>query len=169
MARLAGGAQPGRARLAHVARHLRHLRRRRAGARRIGEDVQEGEAAILDQRAGEFRNIASSSVGKPAMRSAPNTTSGRSARTSAANFTASARRWRRFIRFRIMSSPACSERWRCGISRGSSAIRRSSSSSTSITSSEERRRRCSSGTSVSRRRTSCAQPRRARAGRRHRR
>ena len=34
---------------------------------------------------------------------------------------ACARLWRRFIRFRIRSSPACSDRWRCGISRGSSA------------------------------------------------
>ena len=35
-----------------------------------------------------------------------------------------AREWRRFMRFRIRSSPACSERCRCGISRGSSAISR---------------------------------------------
>ena len=27
--------------------------------------------------------------------------------------------WRRFMRFRIMSSPDCSERCRCGVSRGS--------------------------------------------------
>jgi hypothetical protein len=36
---------------------------------------------------------------------------------------ASSRRWRRFMRFRIMSSPACSERCRCGISRGSAIMR----------------------------------------------
>ena len=36
---------------------------------------------------------------------------------------ASSRRCRRFMRFRIMSSPACSDRCRCGISRGSSAMR----------------------------------------------
>ena len=32
------------------ARQLRHARRRRAGAGRIGKDMQEGEAALLDQR-----------------------------------------------------------------------------------------------------------------------
>ena len=36
--------------------------------------------------------------------------------------TAFARLWRRFMRFRIISSPACSDRWKCGISRGSPAI-----------------------------------------------
>ena len=52
-----------------------------------------------------FSNMASVSVGKPAMRSAPKTMSGRAARSSAQKRTASARLWRRFIRFRIMSSP----------------------------------------------------------------
>ena len=53
--------------------------------------------------------------------------------------------WRRFMRFRIMSSPAWRLRWRCGISRGSSAISRHRSSSISTGSSDERRRRSSSG------------------------
>ena len=66
--------------------------------------------------------MASVSVGKPAIRSAPNTMSGRSRRASSQKRTASARACRRFMRLRIMSSPACSERCRCGISRGSSAI-----------------------------------------------
>ncbi len=43
-------------------------------------------------------------------------------RRSAQNCTASVRLWRRFIRFRIMSLPACRERCRCGINRGSLAI-----------------------------------------------
>ena len=55
--------------------------------------------------------------------------------------TASARLWRRFIRLRIMSSPACSDRWKCGISRGSPAISSNSASSISMLSSDDRRRR----------------------------
>ena len=58
------------------------------------------------------------------MRSAPKTTSGRRRRTRSAKRTASARRCRRFMRLRIMSSPCWSERWRCGISRSSSAMAR---------------------------------------------
>ena len=74
-------------------------------------------------RSSERANIASVSVGKPAMMSAPNTTSGRSRRTCSQNAMASARRCRRFMRLRIRSSPACSDRCRCGISRGSLAKR----------------------------------------------
>ncbi len=65
--------------------------------------------------------MASVSVGKPAMRSAPNAMSGRSRRTAAQNATASARRCRRFMRFRIRSEPCCSDRCRCGMNRGSAA------------------------------------------------
>ena len=63
--------------------------------------------------------MSSVSVGKPAIRSAPNTTSGRSRRTVSQNAIASARRCRRFMRLRMRSSPACSDRCRCGISRAS--------------------------------------------------
>ena len=122
--RIAGGAQPRRALPPQRARHLRHARRRRARARRIGKDMQKGEAALLDQRAASSSNIASLSVGKPAIRSAPNTMSGRAARSRGAEPIASARLCRRFIRFRIRSSPACSDRCRCGISRGSLPISR---------------------------------------------
>ena len=94
------------------------------------------------------RTSSSVSVGKPAIRSAPNTMSGRSRRTSSQNATASARQWRRFMRFRVMSSPACSERCRCGISRSSSAIARIRSASASTESIEESRSRGSSGTSL---------------------
>ncbi len=51
------------------------------------------------------------------------------------------RAWRRFMRFRIMLSPDCTERWKCGISRSSSAIARSNASSTSMESMDDRRRR----------------------------
>ncbi len=71
--------------------------------------------------ASEFANIASVSVGKPAIRSAPNTMSGRKRRAPRGRSAiASSRRCRRFMRFRIRSSPACRVRCRCGISRGSS-------------------------------------------------
>ncbi len=80
--------------------------------------------------------------------SAPKTMSGRSRRASAQNATAWARECRRFIRFRIMSSPAWSDRCRCGISRSSSASARISGSSASIVSMEDSRSRGSSGTSL---------------------
>ena len=48
-------------------------------------------------------------------------TSGRAALSRSTVRTAWARLWRRFIRLRIRSSPACSDRWKCGISRGSPA------------------------------------------------
>ena len=35
------------------------------------------------------------------------------------NASASARLWRRFMRFKIISSPACSDKCKCGIRRGS--------------------------------------------------
>ena len=54
------------------------------------------------------------------MMSAPSAMSGRSRRTCAQNSIASSRECRRFIRFRIRSSPDCSDRCRCGISRSSS-------------------------------------------------
>ena len=58
---------------------------------------------------------------------------------------ASAREWRRFMRFRTMSSPDCRDRWRCGISGlvASASIRSRSASMESI---EESRSRLSSGT-----------------------
>ena len=93
-------------------------------------------------RSSERANIASVSVGKPAMMSAPNTTSGRSRRTCSQNAIASARECRRFMRLRIMSSPACSDRCRCGISRGSSASASSRSASASTESIEDSRSRC---------------------------
>jgi hypothetical protein len=56
--------------------------------------------------------------------------------------------WRRFMRLRIRSWPCCSDRWRCGISRGSLAISSCSSGSISTPSSEDRRSRPSAGKAV---------------------
>ena len=94
--------------------------------------------------------MSSVSVGKPAMKSAPNTASGRAWRIASHRATASRRVCRRFMRLRIVSSPAWRLRWKCGISRGSSAIRPSRSSSTSTGSSEDRRSLGRSGTRSSR-------------------
>ena len=82
------------------------------------------------------------------MMSAPKTISGRAARTPSQKAMASSRRCRRFIRFRIMSSPACSDRCRCGISRGSPAIASTSRGSASTESIEESRSRGRSGTAA---------------------
>ena len=79
---------------------------------------------------------------------------GRSRRARSITPAASSARWRRFIRFRIRSEPACSERCRCGINRGSLSIRRQRSSSMQAGSSDESRNRSSSGTSASSRRAS---------------
>ena len=70
------------------------------------------------------------------------------------------------MRFRIMSSPACSDRCRWGISRGSSARQRSRSGSISAASMDDRRRRGSSGTSFRMRATSWPRRRLRPAGRR---
>ncbi len=77
------------------------------------------------------------------MMSAPKTMPGRRRRRRSVSATAAARECRRFMRLRMRSSPDCSERWRCGISRGSSANAASSSSSISTQSSEESRSRSS--------------------------
>ncbi len=56
------------------------------------------------------------------MISAPKVMSGRRRSASSAKRIASSRRCRRFIRFRIRSSPCCKDRCRCGIRRGSVAM-----------------------------------------------
>ena len=111
------------------------------GPRREGKDVRGDDVAIVKQ-------FQSCSVPFPRFRSESRRSGRRrwSHRAATALMrstvrTASARLWRRFIRFRIMSSPACSERWKCGISRGSPAISSNKASSISMLSSEERRRR----------------------------
>ena len=63
------------------------------------------------------------------------------------------------MRFRMRSSPACNDRCRCGISRGSLASASSRSASASTESIDDSRRRASSGTSRKMRFTSA--PRRA--------
>ena len=70
----------------------------------------------------------------------------------AAMASTSFRRCRRRIRLRIRSHPACTERWRCGISRGSSATSRQRSGSMAAGSSEDSRSRRNPGTSASNRR-----------------
>lgn len=67
---------------------------------------------ISDIMLSEFSNMTSVSVGKPAIISAPNVKSGRADFRRWHKSTASARLWRRFIRFKIISSPACKERCR---------------------------------------------------------
>ena len=74
-------------------------------------------------------------------------TSLRAALSRATVATASARLWRRFIRLRIRSSPACSDRWKCGSSRGSPATSSNKASSISMLSSDDSRSRCSAGRS----------------------
>ena len=121
-------AQPRRARSRTISpRHLRHARRRRAGPRAERKDVEIVERRLLDESAACRANIAVVS------RSGSRRSDRRRARCRAASrararqtASASARGWRRFMRFRIRSSPAWSERCRCGISRGSSAISRQS-------------------------------------------
>ena len=73
-------AQTPRALFDNGAGQLRHPRRRRARARRERKDMQMRQAAFVDE-VERRSNIASVSVGKPAIRSAPNTVSGRSRRT----------------------------------------------------------------------------------------
>ncbi len=66
-------------------------------------------AATMSQSSSNFRlfsAISSVSVGNPAIRSAPMVASGRAALIRSTVRTASARLWRRFMRLRIMSSPA---------------------------------------------------------------
>ena len=118
-------AAPRRAPCARAHRHLRHARGRRAGPRR-NRGRRAGRRGRIPRPARRlFSAIASVSVGKPAIRSAPIAMSGRRrARRRRRRATASARLWRRFMRLRIRSSPACRLRCRCGISRGSSAISR---------------------------------------------
>ena len=66
-------------------------------------------AAITSQSSSRFKLLvaaSSVSVGNPAMRSAPTVASARAALIRSTVRTASARLCRRFIRFRIKSSPA---------------------------------------------------------------
>ena len=70
--RKSGGARLDRRR--RDARHPRRRRSRRGGKRK---HMQEAQAAILDQAPAARAAIASSSVGKPAIRSAPKAISGR--------------------------------------------------------------------------------------------
>ena len=122
-----------RARAPHLDRRdLRHPRRRGARARRIGEDVRVDDVAIVDQRqrVGEHRRRPRSG----SRRSGPRRSRCRARAPSAARPARPicARVWRRFIRLRIRSSPACSDRWTCGITRGSCVSSANSRSSISI-------------------------------------
>ena len=122
------------------------------GRGRVGEDVEIGQSRTSStSRQGCRRNIASLSVGKAGdddrrRRRCPDAPG--TLRRAQSRATASARRWRRFMRFRIRSLPAWSERCRWGMSRGSSAQQgdQISASSSSTGSTEESLRRGRSGT-----------------------
>ena len=103
-----------RASLTTAARHRRHPRRRRAGAGAVGEDVQVGEAGRPRPAPGCFRTSPRSRSGSRRSGRRRRRCPAARARTAAISASASARLWRRFIRFRIMSSPDCSDRCRCG-------------------------------------------------------
>ena len=105
---LARRPQPCRALLAHLLRHLRHPRRRRAGARRVGEDVQVGQPRLRRREPRSCRNIASSSVGKPGDQvGTEHDVRPQRAQASGQARCTSSRGCRRFIRFSTRSSPAC--------------------------------------------------------------
>ena len=134
------GPEPCRAILDLVARHRRHTRGRRFFPRAIWETRADGSARP--------RRPSRACAGTPPRSRSGSPRSGlrtqrhvRAQRPGprAATASTSARSWRRFMRFRIRSSPAWTDRCRCGISRGSSAIRRQRSSSISTGSSEDRR------------------------------
>ena len=79
---------------------LRHAGRRGAGARAVGKGMQEGDAAlfhqpqgILEVRIGFCRETGDQVCAKGGVRA-----------------IASAREWRRFMRFRIRSSPCCKDK-----------------------------------------------------------
>ena len=89
----------------------RHAGCGRARARREGENMQEASGRTRRPVSSERSNIASVSVGKSgddvgAERRCPAARAAQLAQKA----IASARRWRRFMRFRIMSSPDCSDR-----------------------------------------------------------
>ena len=136
-----------------------------AGTLAVGEDVQVGQFGSR-ARSAAFRRTARRSrsesrrSGRRRWRSR-GAGRGRGATTA----RASARRWRRRMRFRIRSLPACSDRCRCGISRGSSAISRHRSSSIAAGSIEDSRRRGSSGTASQHPADHLAERRRRRADR----
>ena len=101
----------------------------------------------------EFSNICSVSVGKPAIKSAPKVMSGRPVFKLSHRAIASSRLWRRFIRFKIILSPACSDRCKYGVILGSVVKASNKAGSISAGSMEDRRKRDKSGTSFKTRRT----------------
>ena len=73
------------------------------------------------------------------MTSAPKTTSGRRRRASSQKRRISRARWRRFIRFKIKSSPCCNDKCKCGKRRWSLARTSINSASGSAGSIDDRR------------------------------
>ena len=142
--------------------HLRHARRRRARPGRVGEHVQEGQPGLLDQVQRAPGTSPRPRSGSRRSGRRRTTRSGRSRRRRAATSTTSARRCRRFMRLSTRSSPACTERCRCGIRRGSSATSRRRSASIAAGSSEDSRSRRSSGNSARRPRSMAPRRRLAR-------
>ena len=136
---------------------LRHARGGRIGSRREGEDVRGDDIAIVKQFQRVERHFLSFG-GKAGDEVGADRRVGSRGLIRSTVRTASARLWRRFIRLRIMSSPACSDRWKWGISRGSPAISSNRASSISMLSSDDRRRRLRRGSAASRRWHSCPSP-----------
>ena len=142
---------------------LRHAGRRRALARAERERHADASGRIRRRCVSEFSNIASVSVGKPAMMSAPKTMSGR----SRADVLAEADRHRRADAAASCASGSCRRPTAAtGADAASAASRsrspRSASSSASMESIEESRSRCRSGTWPQDRRDQPAEARRAR-------
>ncbi len=102
---------------------LRHPRGGVPARGLYGKDMAEDDVAIVDQRqrVGEHRII----LGRKARdQVGADRDLGRAAFNRSIRATASARRWRRFIRVSTISSPACSDRWTWGITRFSCVSKR---------------------------------------------
>ena len=139
-------AQPPRAIFDDARGQLRHPRRRRARPRRERKHVQMRQPAFVDEieRTGEHRPRSRSESRRSDRRRTPCRAA--AAAPASQNAIASARECRRFMRLRMRSSPDCSDRCRCGISRASLANASSRSRSASTESIDDSRSRFSSGT-----------------------
>ena len=116
------------------------------GRGREGEDVAHGRCRNRRSARACCSNIASVSVGKPAIRSAPIAMSGRAAFSRRRS-----RPPRRGCGGASSASGSCrrppgSDRWRCGITRGSAAAARTAGRRSRSQSSDDSRRRGSAGT-----------------------
>ena len=131
--------------LISLARDLRHPSGRRAGPLRIGKHVQEGEIAFVHEVLRAHEHLFG--LGREACDDVGTERDvGPQSPHLRAKLDRVLRECRRFIRFKMRSSPDCSDRCRCGISRSSSAMTSSRSRSASMESIDEIRSRFNSGT-----------------------